>query len=451
MTSSAPRIKPAADGVALDRSQATVTDVERSKASSASSRDADLSHNYSQIRNATLALCEPLDTEDFLLQSMPDASPVKWHLAHSTWFFETFVLAQYRPNHREFHPQYKELFNSYYNSVGVRWPRPRRGLLSHPTTEEICRYRAAVDEQVLELLATSSDPSLRATVLLGIHHEQQHQELILTDLKHAWADNPLGLIYRPALLDRGPRPPRDWRAFPEGIEWIGHEGCEFSFDNESPRHRVFLHDFQLATRLVTNAEYLEFIGDEGYARPELWLSDGWATVQSQNWRAPLYWHNIDGAWTHATLNGPRTVLGDEPVCHVSYYEADAFARWAGVRLPTEFEWEVAAAEASVVGHFAEGKYFHPAASCAADDHGPLFKLFGDVWQWTASAYLGYPGYRPVPGALGEYNGKFMCNQFVLRGASCATPRSHARRTYRNFFSPEARWQFSGIRLAKDLA
>ncbi len=413
-----------------------------------------LAECYQTVRRCTEALCEPLATEDYMLQSMPDASPVKWHLAHTTWFFETFLLSPHLPGYRPFHPHFRSLFNSYYQSVGPRWPRPQRGLLSRPTTVEIFGYRAYVDNHMTQLLQTADSQTLgqaAATLLLGVNHEQQHQELILTDLKHAWAFNPLHPVYREALLDNGTRPGHSWVAFPAGLNSLGHDGSGFAFDNESPRHRTWLHGFQLASRLVTNAEYLDFVSDGGYDRPELWLSDGWAARQAQGWQAPLYWEEQGDEWSMTTLAGPRPLSPDEPVCHVNYYESDAFARWAGARLPTEAEWEIAAASVSQEGHFLEGGHFHPAASPAADDSGPIYQLYGDVWQWTASPYVGYPGYRPSAGALGEYNGKFMCNQLVLRGASCATPRSHARRTYRNFFSPDARWQFSGIRLAKELA
>lgn len=409
-----------------------------------------LEEHYRSVRRSTERLCEPLATEDYVLQSMPDASPVKWHLAHTSWFFETFVLAVSLPGYEPFHPQFGFLFNSYYNAVGPRWSRPQRGLLSRPTVAEVYRYRAYVDEQMARLFRSAAD-EVRAVIELGIHHEQQHQELLVTDLKHALALNPLHPVYRERPADTGlAPPPPGWVSFPEGLVWIGHEGPGFAFDNERPRHRVFGRGFRLANRLVTNEDYLAFLADGGYERPELWLSDGWAVRQAQDWTAPLYWRRQGTAWAVWTLAGLRPLEPAEPVCHVSFYEADAFARWRGCRLATEAEWEVAAA-GPLAGHFLESGRFHPAARLAADDGGPLYQLVGDVWQWTASPYVGYPGYRPAAGALGEYNGKFMCNQLVLRGASCATPRSHARRTYRNFFAPDARWQFSGIRLAQDAA
>jgi ergothioneine biosynthesis protein EgtB len=423
-------------------------------AGSATGDGTDLEDAYRTVRRCTETLCVPLVSEDYVIQSMPDASPVKWHLAHTTWFFETFLLAPYMPGYRPFHPQFRFLFNSYYQGVGPRWPRPQRGLLSRPTAVEVFGYRAYVDKHAVCLLREAGTEALRqiaTTVILGVHHEQQHQELILTDLKHAWAANPLHPVYRAVSLEEGIPPRSSWLAIPPGLAWIGHEGSGFAFDNESPRHRTWLNGFQLACRLVTNAEYLAFISDGGYDRPELWLSDGWAARQAQGWEAPLYWVEEGGEWSMTTLAGPRRIRPDEPVCHVSYYESDAFARWAGARLPTEAEWEIAASSVPLGGHFLEGGHLHPAAATASDDSGPLYQLYGDVWQWTASPYVGYPGYQPPAGALGEYNGKFMCNQFVLRGASCATPRSHARRTYRNFFHPDARWQFSGIRLAKEIA
>ena len=411
----------------------------------------DLAAQYRAVRRATEALCEPLAVEDYVLQSMPDASPAKWHLAHTAWFFETFALSPHLPGYRPFHPQFAVLFNSYYNAVGPRWPRPQRGLLSRPTVAEVYRYRAHVDEQMAALFEPApADVPRRVAdvVVLGLNHEQQHQELLLTDLKHALAANPLRPAYREAAPQGGRPPALEWPAFPAGVVWIGHDGDGFAFDNESPRHREFLEGFRLASRPATNGEFLAFLADGAYERPELWLSDGWAARQAHGWTAPLYWEREGDGWVAMTLAGPRPVDPDEPVCHVSYYEADAFARWAGARLPTEAEWETAAATVPVAGHFAEAGHYHPAAPPAADDRGPIYQLYGDLWQWTASPYAAYPGYAPPPGALGEYNGKFMCNQMVLRGASCATPRSHARRTYRNFFPPEARWQFTGVRLAR---
>jgi ergothioneine biosynthesis protein EgtB len=409
---------------------------------------------FQSVRRQTEALCQPLETEDYVIQSMAEASPVKWHLAHTSWFFETFVLAAQLPAYRAFHPEFAVLFNSYYEAVGPRWPRPQRGMLSRPTVNEIYRYRAYVDEHVARWIRSAPGEILQGavgTVVLGMNHEQQHQELILTDLKHAWSANPLHPIYRPAIAKAAAPPELTWQHLPAGVAEIGHAGPGFAFDNESPRHRVMLHGAQLAGRLVTNEEYLAFVADGGYDRPDHWLSDGWAARQANGWTAPLYWHKQDDAWSVVTLAGLRPLELHEPVCHVSGYEADALARWSGARLPTEAEWEAAAALLPVAGHFLEAEHFHPTATPAHDDHGPLHQLYGDVWQWTASPYVGYPGYRPLAGALGEYNGKFMCNQLVLRGASCATPRSHARATYRNFFPPDARWQFTGIRLAREIS
>jgi ergothioneine biosynthesis protein EgtB len=409
----------------------------------------ELAARFRAVRDQTEALCEPLEVEDYVVQSMPAASPAKWHLAHTTWFFETFVLTPYLPGYQPFDPQFGFLFNSYYNAIGPRWPRSQRGLLTRPSVGEIFRYRAYVDEHMAGLLQSSHAGQRAApTLVLGLHHEQQHQELLVTDVKHLLTANPLAPIYRPQEPEAGQPPPSHWLTFPEGLVFIGHEGHGFAYDNESPRHRVFLNAFRMASRLVNNGEYLSFMADGGYDRPDLWLSDGWTARQAGGWKAPLYWENEAGAWMMRTLAGPREVTAAEPVCHISFYEAEAFARWAGARLPTEAEWEVVAG-LRTSGHFLERGRFHPAAGAATDDVGPLFQSFGDVWQWTASPYVGYPGYEPLAGALGEYNGKFMCNQMVLRGASCATPRSHARPTYRNFFPPDARWQFTGIRLAQD--
>jgi ergothioneine biosynthesis protein EgtB len=410
----------------------------------------DLETSFAAIRRQTEDLCTPLVTEDYIIQSMPETSPVSWHLAHTSWFFETFVLQPHLDGYQPFHPQFGFLFNSYYQAVGPRWPRPARGLLSRPTVAEVYRYRAYVDEHMCRVFRLGN-PSIGPLVCLGLNHEQQHQELILTDLKHAWAANPLHPVYRQPALVGGDPPRQSWVSFRQGLAWIGHDNSGFAFDNESPRHRVFLNGFQMSNRLVTNAEYLQFVEDGGYSRPELWLSDGWNTSQAHGWSAPLYWVNEAGEWRIITLAGLRSFDLAEAVCHVSYYEADAFARWAGARLSTEAEWEAAAGSGEIAGHFLESDHFHPAAVAAAADQGPLFKLYGDVWQWTASAYSGYPGYCPPAGALGEYNGKFMCNQLVLRGASCVTPRTHARRSYRNFFPPDARWQFSGIRLTRELS
>ncbi len=377
---------------------------------------------YAAVRAATEALCTGLTVEDYVAQSMPDASPTKWHLAHTTWFFETFVLAA-QPGHRPFHPQYGFLFNSYYESVGERWARPQRGLLTRPTVAEVMQYRRHVDEA----MARVAEP--KDVLELGLHHEQQHQELIVTDVKHLLSLNPL----EPAIRARDDLAAAThalaWIDVGEGVRELGHDGRGFAFDNEGPRHRALVPAFAIASRLVTAGEYAEFVADGGYARPELWLSDGWAALQRHGWRAPLYWRDDDGAPTVYTLAGRRPLSSTEPVRHVSFYEADAYARWAGARLPTEQEWETAARLAD----------------------GSLEQLFGVAWQWTQSAYAPYPRYRPTAGALGEYNGKFMCNQLVLRGSSTATPPGHARVTYRNFFPPEARWQLTGIRLARDIA
>lgn len=400
------------------------------------------------MRGATVALTEPLSAEDCQAQSMDDASPTKWHLAHTTWFFETFVLASAIQNYRPFHPDFRRLFNSYYQSVGEAHPRPRRGLLTRPSLDEVRAYRGAVDERMTELLVRAElTPELLALTEVGLHHEQQHQELILTDVKHLFAANPLCPAYLPPLREaRAAAPALRWRRYEERLCWIGHDGQGFAFDNEAPRHRVFLRAFELASRLVTNAEYLEFIEAGGYKRAGLWLADGWATVQARGWDAPLYWERHESQWFSITLRGRRPIDPDEPVCHVSFYEADAFARWSGARLPTEAEWEVAAAAVPVEGNFVESGRLHPTAARAGEE--PV-QLFGDAWEWTQSPYGPYPGYRRAEGAVGEYNGKFMCNQFVLRGGSCATARSHVRATYRNFFPADARWQFSGIRLARD--
>ncbi len=404
---------------------------------------------YRRVRAASEALCAPLSPEDCAAQSMEDASPAKWHLAHTSWFFETFVLAEAVAGYRPFDPEYRTLYNSYYNGVGEQFSRPQRGLLTRPGLEEVLAYRAHVDRHVTTLLDKGPDvpDELWRVVELGLHHEQQHQELVLTDVKHLLSANPL----HPAYHEAPEAPPSQatplaWHRYDGGVRQVGHEGDAFHFDNEGPRHRVYVGPFELASRPVTNGEYLAFMRDGGYEDPMRWLSDGWATVQRDGWRAPLYWEEHDGRWMAQTLAGLRPVREEEPVCHVSLYEADAFATWAGARLPTEAEWEVAAADAAPEGNFAETGLLHPRMTRASDAPAALF---GDVWEWTQSAYGPYPGYQPPEGALGEYNGKFMCNQLTLRGGSCATPRSHVRATYRNFFYPHQRWQFSGLRLARD--
>jgi ergothioneine biosynthesis protein EgtB len=404
---------------------------------------------YAAVRRQTEKLCEPLETEDYVVSTMSDVSPTKWHLAHTSWFFETFVLAPFELSYVTPNPRYAFLFNSYYVQAGERHCRAQRGLVTRPTVAEVFAYRAHVDAAMARLIDRIADdtehPAL-PVIELGLHHEQQHQELLLTDIKHVFWMNPLRPVYR-AMDDRRSATGGDlgWVSVPAGIYRIGHEGGGFSFDNESPAHRVFVDEFRIADRLVTNAEYLAFIDDRGYHRPELWLSNGWATVRALSWEAPIYWERASDGWTEFTLSGQHPIDPGAPVTHVSYYEADAFARWAGARLPTEPEWEIAAADSAVDGPFVESERYHPSPAPPATHD--IRQLYGDVWQWTQSAYTAYPGYAPAAGAIGEYNGKWMSDQWVLRGASCATPRSHARRTYRNFFPSDARWQFMGIRLA----
>ena len=386
-----------------------------------------------------------------MVQSCAEASPAKWHRAHTTWFFETFLLEPYAKGYKPFHPDFRYLFNSYYVNVGQRPLRTARGMVSRPTAAEVGEYRAHVDKHMVEWLERLSPDSASKLLELGLNHEQQHQELIVTDIQHAFWTNPLRPAYqRPTLVPSGiDISPLRWVDFDGGTVAIGHDGDSFCFDNELPRHEVLLRPFRLASRLVTCGEYLAFIDDGGYTTPALWLSDGWDAVTQNRWNAPLYWQNVDERWQRFSLEGMREVDLAEPVTHISYYEADAYARWAGARLATEFEWEAAAQSdyaAESAGNFLEDSYFGPGP---ADESAKLAQMFGDCWEWTASAYLPYPGFKPAEGALGEYNGKFMCNQMVLRGGSCATPRSHIRASYRNFFPPHTRWQFSGIRLAHD--
>ncbi len=419
---------------------------------------------YTDVRWATEALCATLETEDYVIQSMPDCSPTKWHLAHTTWFFETFILGEAEDNYRPFHPDFAYLFNSYYVQAGERWQRPQRGLLSRPTVSEVYAYRAHVDQAMLALLENilpTFDPETAAQILtrieIGLNHEQQHQELLLTDIKHLLSINPLRPVFRENLGEHCAKAagaeaaPAEWIAFDEGIRPIGFEGDSFFYDNEKPRHRQLIPAFELASRTVTCGEYMEFMAAKGYEHPELWLSLGWTAVEANGWNAPLYWEKSGSGtddWEMFTLQGMRPVNVNEPVTHISFFEADAYARWRGCDLPTEAMWEIACREGGASadrGNFVEDNCFHPVPSAS----GPgLQQMLGNVWEWTSSPYIAYPGYKAPPGALGEYNGKFMCNQRILRGGSCATPQSHIRPTYRNFFPPDARWQFSGIRLAK---
>ncbi len=410
-----------------------------------------LAGRYREVRERTDWLAAPLSPEDQTAQSMPDASPTKWHRAHTTWFFETFVLKPCHAGYQPLDSTYAYLFNSYYNAVGPQFFRPHRGLVTRPGVAAVGEYRAHVDRAMRDLLEGRAPLKAEiptAVVELGLNHEEQHQELILTDLKHLLAHNPLWPVYRerPAERPAGAAPALAWRGYDEGIYEVGHAGTAFAFDNEGPRHKVFLQPFELGTRLITAGEYLEFIADGGYRRSELWLSDGWRTVQERGWQGPGYWLEADGERRAFTLAGVLPVDPDEPVCHVSHYEADAYARWAGARLPTEAEWEVAAADQPIAGNFLESRRLHPAPLAPGTDG--LAQMFGDVWVWTQSAYLPYPGFRPAKGAIGEYNAKFMSAQMVLRGGSCATSQGHIRPTYRNFFPPDARWQFTGIRLAR---
>ncbi|HXX68014.1 MAG TPA: ergothioneine biosynthesis protein EgtB [Polyangiaceae bacterium] len=453
---------------------------------------------FNRVRRATEELAAPLSAEDMLVQSMPDASPTKWHLGHTTWFFEEFVLARFDPAHKFHDTRWRVLFNSYYRSVGPRHPRASRGVLSRPSLEQVRAWRSSIDAQMNDLLARADDETL-SIVLLGAHHEQQHQELILTDVKHALSCNELRPAYRPlperlsrpvfeaalrfaeapetprslapsdspprsrATPDPAPRSrprvdtppwsfgavdraaPLKWTSFDQRVIVAGHDGEGFAFDNERPQHRAIVGPFEIASRLVTNAEYLRFLDDGGYQREELWLSDGWAAAQAQGWTSPLYWEHTEGIWKRFGFHGVAKLDLEAPVSHVSFYEADAYARWAQARLPTEYEWETAVIARPIEGNFVESGLLDPAAAAPGAS-----QLFGDTWEWTASAYAAYPRFHPLQGALGEYNAKFMSGQMVLRGGSCLSPRDHIRPTYRNFFPPSARWQMNGVRLARDL-
>jgi ergothioneine biosynthesis protein EgtB len=413
-------------------------------------RNADLRAYYRSVREASTRLGAPLSDADATVQSMPDASPAKWHLAHTTWFFETMILEQSLPGYRAFDPQFNFLFNSYYESIGARQPRPRRGMLTRPTLDRVYAYRDHVDRAMASLMGDDVAPAVAELIELGCNHEQQHQELLLTDILHLFAQNPL----RPAYKDPGPIAvgkidslPANFRAVDGGVIEVGHDGDGFAFDCEGPRHRALIEPFELADRLVTNGEWMEFMADGGYLTPLLWLSAGWATVQSEGWTAPLYWDEREDGYWSMTLRGSQPVDPAAPVTHVSYYEADAFATWAGRRLPSEFEWEHAARAEPLKGNFVDTGRLRPAPA-QAGARG-LRQIYGDVWEWTRSTFAPYTRFRPAAGAVGEYNGKFMCGQFVLRGGSCVTPANHMRPSYRNFFPPDARWQFSGLRLAGD--
>ena len=439
--------------------------------SSAAATDAEaLLQRYRSVRAFSERMCERMEPEDFVIQSMPDVSPTKWHLAHTTWFFEAFLLEPSDSSYEPLNPEYNYLFNSYYNAIGEQFCRPRRGQISRPTVREVMAYRHHVDDCVERLLRKRATEGrldqIAGTVVLGTHHEQQHQELMAADIKHVFSMNPLRPEWNTRPDDPAPVgvPAQGWVDHPGGLVAVGYEGDDFHFDNETARHRVWLEPFQLASRLVTNAEYLAFMEDGGYERPDLWLSMGWAavresSVKENDWERldkPLYWFREGDTWWQYTLAGPRPLHPDEPVVHVSYYEADAYARWARARLPSEAEWEVVAAhvwesdpEAAADGTFSDDFIFHPRPLAAtAKGPGP-HQMFGEVWEWTRSAYEAYPGFEPWEGAAGEYNGKFMANQIVLRGGSCATARDHIRPTYRNFFYAGDRWQFKGFRLARD--
>ena len=438
-------------------SQAAVATIEKSAPAKKISRAENLLARFHEVRNFTARLAGDLAPEDCVVQSMPEVSPTKWHLAHTTWFFETFILKKWTPGYHDAVPEYAYLFNSYYNAAGAMHRRDLRGLISRPTVEEAKKYRISVDSDIEELVSHADEELFREIepiLTLGIHHEQQHQELLITDIKHVFAQNPLYPVFRKQKIDiqKIDIAPQKFIEFDEAAVEIGHDGNGFAYDNEGPHHRALVLPFSLADRLVTNREYLEFMSDNGYSRPEFWLSLGWTTVNEQNWHAPLYWIERDGEWWNFTLSGLRKIDPNEPVTHLSYFEADAYANWAGGRLPTEFEWERAAGKIDIAGNFVETERFHPApARGRAGSNRDFQQMFGDVWEWTRSSYSPYPGYRAGPGALGEYNGKFMCNQYVLRGGSCATSQTHIRKTYRNFFQPDKRWQFTGIRLARDLS
>jgi len=408
-----------------------------------------LGQQFEAVRAFTEKITEPLEIEDYVVQVTENASLAKWHLAHTTWFFETFLLEKFLDDYSPVHPQYSYLFNSYYLQTGVPHCRARRGNISRPTVRQVFEYRESINGHVLDLIKNSTDKEFAQyapVIEIGIHHEQQHQELLMTDLKYMFAQNPLNIVYREKVRPRKNHIPEiNWVSFEEGVYKIGHDGDGFGYDNEFPRHKTYIHDFELADRLVTNAEFIEFIEAGAYQEVEWWLDEGFSTIRDEGWNAPLYWKKEDAEWFHYTLSGREKIDPNEPVTHISYFEAEAYARWKGCRLPTEQEWEVASETVETEGNFVDNDYLHPVA--LQENKNELKQMFGDVWQWTQSSYAPYPGYKPLPGALGEYNGKFMCNQYVLRGGSCATSESHFRKTYRNFFHADERWQFTVIRLS----
>ena len=408
--------------------------------------------HYQQVREDSRNLAAPLSDADATAQSMPDASPAKWHLAHTTWFFERLVLAEYVRGYEEFDPSFNFLFNSYYETIGDRQPRPRRGMITRPALDRVLDYRDHVDEAMTRLFHDTMDPAVAELIELGCHHEQQHQELLLTDILHLFAQNPLKPAYKasePLAVDSGCSREFGWHSFAGGIVEVGHDGSSFAFDCETPRHRVLIEPYQLAERQVTNGEWIDFIEDGGYRETLLWLSAGWDWVRSGAHEMPLYWERRDEEYWTMTLRGIQPVDRAAPVTHLSYFEADAYATWAGCRLPSEAEWETAACGVPIDGNLADSGRLRPRP--ASNDGNNLMQLYGDTWEWTRSAYAAYPGFRPEEGAVGEYNGKFMCGQFILKGGSCVTPADHIRITYRNFFPPNTQWQFSGLRLAKDLS
>ncbi|MEH6404212.1 MAG: ergothioneine biosynthesis protein EgtB [Sneathiella sp.] len=407
---------------------------------------------YKNTRDRSLSLTSSLSDADTTVQSMPDASPAKWHLGHTTWFFETLVLIPYFPSYVPFDNSYHFLFNSYYESLGPRQPRPKRGMLTRPDLSKICDYRRYVDQHLDQLTSQDTCPSAAIPLIeLGIHHELQHQELLLTDILHLFSQNPIRPAYQspePLAVSNSPLSPTNWVEFEGGILDIGHAGNTFSFDCETPEHKQIIRPFKLASKPVTNREWLSFMEEDGYKNPLYWLSDGWATVQKEEWQSPLYWEQEDEIWNAMTLRGFQPVDLDAPVSHISYFEADAFARWSGKRLPTEFEWEIASQAVELTGNLSERQHLKPKAATGKDDG--LQQMFGDVWEWTSSPYISYPGFKPATGAISEYNGKFMSGQFVLKGGACTTPQAQMRKSYRNFFYPHQKWQFTGLRLAEDM-